>query len=494
MAWDSGAMKGVHVMKGRATGERVTVKKGERFGIVILGGGSAAFAAALKATESGADVAICEEHVIGGTCLNRGCIPSKSLLKASEVFYYSVRQPFQGIEVPKGKVDLARLIEQKDDLVHSLRQEKYLNILSGNKKIHYFRGTALFISENEVKVEDQTLFGERFIVATGATPQIIPFKGIEKVDFLNSTTALDLKELPSSMVIIGGRFVAVEMAQLFAHFGTRVTILQRSERIIPEEEEEISEGLKKYLEEEGIKVITGVKILELYKKGKRQVVKAEIDGGIREFEGERLLMATGITPNTKALNLEAAGVMVDGHGFIETDDYMRTSNHKIFAAGDVAGRMPLVTVAAVEGSVAAQNALNMDSPKSIDYSVIPHAIFTQPNVAVAGLTEKDAVTKGFSVISRTLDLRHVPKARAVWDTRGLIKIVAEQATGTIIGVHILAPEAAEVIHQAVLIVKNKMTLKDAAEKIDVYPTLSEMVKLCAQSFYKDIKKLSCCAD
>ncbi|HAS17930.1 MAG TPA: hypothetical protein DCR39_08625 [Nitrospiraceae bacterium] len=223
-------------------------------------------------------------------------------------------------------------------------------------------------------------------------------------------------------------------------------------------------------------------------------MKAEIDGGIREFEGERLLMATGITPNTKALNLEAAGVMVDGHGFIETDDYMRTSNHKIFAAGDVAGRMPLVTVAAVEGSVAAQNALNMDSPKSIDYSVIPHAIFTQPNVAVAGLTEKDAVTKGFSVISRTLDLRHVPKARAIWDTRGLIKIVAEEATGTIIGVHILAPEAAEVIHQAVLIVKNKMTLKDAAEKIDVYPTLSEMVKLCAQSFYKDIKKLSCCAD
>lgn len=479
-------------MKGKIALEKV--KKGVRFGIVILGGGSAAFAAALKATESGVDVAICEEHVIGGTCLNRGCIPSKSLLKASEVFYYSTHQPFHGIEIPKGKVDLSRLIEQKDALVLSLRQEKYLNILSSNKNIHYFRGTASFISENEVKIGDQILAGKRFIIATGAAPQIIPFKGIENVDFLNSTTALDLKELPSSMVIIGGRFVAVEMAQIFAHLGTKVTILQRSERIIPEEEEEISEGLRKYLEEKGIKIITGVKILELYKRGRKQVVRTEVNGSLSEFEGERLLMAAGITPNTKALNLETAGVKVDDHGFIETDAYMRTSNPEIFAAGDVAGKMPLVTVAAAEGSVAAQNALNMGSPKSIDYSVIPHAIFTHPNMASVGLIERDAVSKGISVISRTLDLSHVPKARAIWDTRGLIKIIAEEATGTILGVHILAPDAAEVIHQAVLLVKNKMTLKDAAEKIDVYPTLSEMVKLCAQSFYKDVEKLSCCAD
>lgn len=485
-------VKGINVMKETNIGEGK--RKEERFGIVILGGGSAAFAAALKATESGVDVAICEENVIGGTCLNRGCIPSKSLLKASEVFYYSVRQPFQGIEIPKGKVDLAKLIEQKDDLVQSLREGKYLNIMHSNKKIHYFKGTASFISENEIKVEDRILFAERFIIATGAAPQIIPFKGIENVDFLNSTTALDLKKLPSSIVIIGGRFVAVEMAQIFAHLGTKVTILQRSERIIPEEEEEISDGLRKYLEEEGIKVITGVKILELYKRGKRQVVKAEVNGSLSEFEGERLLMATGIMPNTKTLNLEAAMVKVDGHGFIETDDYMRTSNPKIFAAGDVAGRMPLVTVAAAEGSVAAQNALNTGSPKSIDYSVIPHAIFTHPNVASVGLIERDAVSKGISVISRTLDLRHVPKARAIWDTRGLIKIVAEEATGTILGVHILAPDAAEVIHQAVLLVKNKITIKNAVEKIDVYPTLSEMVKLCAQSFFKDIEKLSCCAD
>lgn len=466
----------------------------ERYDLVILGGGSAAFAAALKATELGAEVAVCEEYVIGGTCLNRGCIPSKSLLKASEVFYYSEHQPFRGIEIAKGKVDFAKIIEQKDELVHSLRQEKYLNILTDNKKIHYFKGKATFISSSEVRVEDQTLTGDKFIVATGASPQIIPFKGIEKIDFLNSTTALDLKELPASMIIVGGRYVAVEMAQIFAHFGTEVAILQRSSRIIPDEEEEISDGLKRYLEEEGIKIHTGVKIIEVYEKDGLKIIKAEADGSISEFKAQALLMATGIAPNTKGLNLAAPGININEKGFVQTDDYLRTSNPHVFAAGDVAGKLPLVTVAAAEGSIAAQNALGNGGLKKVDYSVIPHAIFTQPNVAGVGLTEKAAKDKGFKVRARTLELRHVPKARTIWDTRGLIKIIAEEGSGRIRGVHILAPEAAEAIHQAVLIIKNNMTLKEVIGKIDVYPTLSEMVKLCAQSFYKEVQKLSCCAE
>ncbi len=215
-----------------------------QYDLVILGGGSAAFAAALKATDLGAEVAVCEEWVIGGTCLNRGCIPSKNLLKASEVFYYSHHQPFKGIEIPEGRVYFARIIEQKDDLVRELREEKYLNILRENKKIHYYAGSASFISADQVRLGDRVLKGGKFIIATGALPQVIPFKGIERVDFLNSTAALDLKKLPASMIILGGRFVAVEMAQIYAHFGTKVTILQRSPRIIPEEEEEISQALK----------------------------------------------------------------------------------------------------------------------------------------------------------------------------------------------------------------------------------------------------------
>ncbi len=466
-----------------------------QFDLVVIGGGSAAFAAAITATEMGAEVALCERGVIGGTCLNRGCIPSKNLLRAAEIFSYSRNQPFKGIDIPRGKLDLAGVIGQKDELVKELRQEKYLDILKGNKRIRLFEGEASFISESEVKVGEHIIRGERFIIATGARPQAVPFKGIEGVDFLDSTTALDLKELPASMIILGGRFVAVEMAQIFSRFGTDVTILQRSQRIIPDEEEEISVGLKRYLEEDGIEVHTGTNVLEVSQKDGLKTVKAEVEGEAVEFKGTTLLMATGNTPNTEVLNLDAIGVEVDEGGFIKADVYMETSKPGVFTAGDVAGGIQLVTVAAYEGAIAARNALADEECcyEKVDYDAVPHAIFTHPNVASVGLTESKAIEKGYNVKSRVLDMRYVPKARAVRDARGLIKIVAEEETERIIGVHILAPEAAEVIHQGVLLIKNNMTVKDVIEKIDVYPTLSEMVKLCAQSFYKDIGQLSCCA-
>ena len=469
---------------------------GFEFDIVVIGGGSAAFAAALKATELGAEVAVCEKDVIGGTCLNRGCIPSKNLLRVAEVFFYSRHQPFSGIDIPKGKVDFAKVIEQKDELVKELRKEKYLNVLRDNTKIHYFEGEASFLSGNEVKVGERVIKGSRFIIATGARPRVIPFNGIDRVDFLDSTTALALKELPTSLIILGGRFVAVEMAQIFSRFGSKVTILQRSPMIIPGEEEEISAALKGYLEEEGIAIHTGAKVMEVHQSGRQKTVRADVGGAATEFRGEAILMATGITPNTDGLNLDAAGVDVDQNGFVRTDEFMRTTNPVVFAAGDVAGKMPLVTVAAREGSVAAANALSDDECclERMDYSTVPHAIFTHPNVASVGITERRAAEQGLKTVSRTLKMKYVPKARAIRDARGLIKMVAEEGTGRVLGIHILAPEAAEVIHQAVLAMREGMTVKDLTEKIDVYPTLSEMVKLCAQSFYRDIAQLSCCAE
>ena len=465
----------------------------QEFDIVIIGGGSAAFAAALKATEVGAKVAICEEWIIGGTCLNRGCIPSKHLLKVAETYYLPRHNPFKGIEILQGQLHMPTIIEEKDKLLEELREEKYINILKENKDISYFQGTASFVSDKEIQIGNEILRAERFIIATGARPQIVSFPGINEVDYLTSTSALDLKELPESMIIIGGRFVAVEMAQIFSRFGVHVTILQRSNRIIPAEEEEISTRLRTYLEEEGIEILTGVKIERISRNGIHKVIHAEIEGAKREFKADKLLMATGITPNTEKLNLQKAGVRTDEKGFVITDEYMRTSNPSIFAAGDVVGTIPLVTVAAMEGGLAGENALSSRMRK-VDYTAVPHAIFTDPNVASVGLTEREALQKGLRVKTKTLHLSDVPKARAIKDTRGLIKIVAEAETEKIIGIHILAPEAAEIIHQGVLIIKAGMTVRDVIDKVDVYPTLSEMVKLCAQSFYKDVRKLSCCAE
>lgn len=475
--------------------EEKAMDAGTGFDLIVIGGGSGAFAAAIKATELGKSVALCEKGVIGGTCLNRGCVPSKNLLRAAEIFNYSRRQPFKGITIARGNVDFAKLIEQKDELLDELRQEKYLNILETNKNISYFEGEASFLSGKKVQVGSNLLEGKEIIIATGARPQVAPFEGIEGVDFLNSTTAFELAELPESMLIMGGRFVAVEMAQLFAGFGTEVTILQRSSRLVPGEDEDISVALCKYLEEEGIKVITGVKVLKVEQTRTKKLVTAEILGARQDFEGQTLLMATGNTPNTERLNLDAAGVETDGKGFIKTDEFMRTSAPDIFAVGDVVGRMPLVTVAAREGIVAAENAFAGDerSMRTIDYEIIPHAIFTDPNVASVGLKEEEGRAKGLNIVTRTLEMKYVPRARAVMDTRGFIKIVADKETEKILGVHILAREAAEIIHQAVLIIKNSMTVKEVSEKIDVYPTFSEMIKLCAQSFSRDVGQLSCCA-
>lgn len=463
----------------------------DNFNLVIVGGGSAAFAAAIKAAELKVKVAIVEQGVIGGTCLNRGCIPTKSLLRAGEIFYYSQHSGYKGLHL-KGKVNLPEIIKQKDSLVRELRQRKYMDIIKAIPEIELIRGRAEFVSSNEIMVGKKRVGADKFVIAAGAHPAVLDIPGIEKVPYLTSTEALSLTKLPRSITILGGRFVALEFAQIFRHLGSKVTILQRSPRIIPDEEDEISEEMKKILTDEGIDVWTGATILGVESFKARIYIHAKINGKEKRIPSDALLMATGIKANTE-LNLDSVGVKLNEKGFIIVDDTMKTTAENIWAAGDVTGRMPLVTVAAHQGAIAGENAIS-NAQKTIDYSIVPHAVFTSPQIASVGLTDREAVRKGYRCDCRKLSMEYVPRAKAVHDDRGLIKMVADRETGGVLGVHILAPEASEVIHQAALILKNKMTLHDVIEKIDVYPTMSEMIKLCAQSYFKDIGMLSCCAE
>ena len=476
---------------------------GGNFDLIIIGGGSAAFAGAIKAAELGAKAAIVEQGVIGGTCLNRGCIPTKNLLRAGEIYYYPKRNPFDGVSVRQGALNFAKVIGQKDRLVKELRKSKYLDILKANPNIKLIKGKGEFLSDKEIKhvpagskrgVGNDILKADKFIIATGASPSILPVEGLDRVEYLTSTEALDLKKLPKSMIILGGRFVALEFAQMYNHFGTKVIVLQRSNRIIPEEEDEISLALQKFLEEEGIKIITGVKLLSVKETKKIKVVTCEIEDKKRDFKAESLLVATGRRPNTSGLGLEKLGVKLNDKGAVIVDDEMRTSVPNIFAAGDVTGEPMLVTAAAHQGAVAAQNAIDDCCHRKADLSIVPHAIFTHPQVAGVGLKEKEAIEKGYKVKVRTLDFHLVPKAAAIRDTRGLIKMVVEDGTDIILGVHILSPEAGDIIHEATLAVQKRMTIHEIIDTIHVYPTLSEAIKIAAQSFLKDVSKLSCCAE
>ncbi len=469
-----------------------------RYDFIILGQGSAAFAAAIKANDLGIKTAMVGGNatpgtLIGGTCVNVGCMPSKNLITVGSLYYHAMNNPFEGIKYGKGRLNFKKVVEQKDKLVEKFRKEKYADVVESLENVAYHSGKGKFVSSNEVEVEGKTLQGEKFLVAVGARSNIIPVQGIEKIEYLTNEEALSLKELPESLCIIGGRTLGLEFAQMYAHFGTKVTVLQRSDRILPDEEPEISEALKKYLEEEGISIYTGTKINSVDKKGGNKTVNFTVDNETKEVEFEQILFATGRKPNTENLGLEKVDVKTDEKGFIIVNDEMQTSAPSIWAAGDVIGEPMLETIAAKEGAVAVDNAFT-ESKRKINFNEVPSAVFTYPEVASVGLTDKEAIRNGIKCNCGVLPLELVPKAHVIGDTRGLVKIVADNDTKQIVGVHIVAPHAADLIHEGTLAVKFKMKIDDIIDTVHVFPTLSEAIKLAAQSFYKDVSKLSCCTE
>src|SRR6266487_2742652 len=428
------------------------------FDLVILGSGSAAFAAAIKAADHGAKTAMIERSTVGGTCVNVGCVPSKNLLRAGELRYYDSHREFPGIRPGGTTLEFNRIIEQKNQIVRGLRREKYADVLKSLPSTKLFRGNARFVSRTRVKVDGINVDGRKFVVATGSSPRIPSIAGIESVDYLTNVEALNLRNKPTSMIVLGGRALGLEFAQMYSHIGTRVTLLQRSDRIIPEEEPEVSEALQQYLENEGIEIRTGVQVKRVYQTQGEKVIVARDKS--REFEarGSELLVATGRDPNTSLLGLETVPIELRK-----------------------------------DGATAAENALS-GTHRRINFLPVPRAIFTSPQVASVGLTEKQAHEKGYNCACRTIPMSKVPKAIVIRDTRGLIKMVAEASTGRTLGVHILADGAADIIHEAVLAVKYRLTIDDIVDTVHVFPTMTESIKLAATSFRKDIDELSCCAE
>jgi mercuric reductase len=430
-----------------------------------------------------------ERGTLGGTCVNVGCVPTKNLLGVGEIIHSC---GVVGFSNSNPDFEFKRIIQRKDDLVLRLRNQKYIDVVKSMPNVELIEGKAHFKSKNEVFVNGRLLSGKNIIIATGSSATAPPIKGIADVDYLTNIEALSLEEKPESMIILGGSTLGVEFAQMFSRLGTKVTLLQRSSRIIPKEEPTISELLRSYLEEEGIAIHTGVTFQSIEKNGTYRV-KGEVNGNSVEFSAEKLLMATGRRPNTADLALENAGVEVTNNGAIKVDVEMRTSVPNIFAVGDVIGEPMLETVAAKEGSIAASNAL-FGTNKKMDFGTVPHAVFTSPQVASVGITEDQAMQRFGTCSCRTLMMTDVPKAFVANKTGGLIKMVVDPKTQKILGVHILSDLAADIIHEAVLAVKYGLTTDDIIDTVHIFPTMSESIKLVATSFKKDIKKLSCCVE
>jgi len=465
--------------------------KENRYDLAVIGAGAAGFSAAITAAEQGAHVALIGGGTIGGTCVNVGCIPSKTMIRAAEALHGArAAGRFAGLSGEATVDDWGKLIAAKDDLVSTLRQKKYADLLPDHDGIAYIEGAAR-LNGTGVIVDDTPVAAGKTIIATGGRPAVPPIPGIENVNALTSTTLLELDDLPRSLIVIGGGYIGAELAQMMARMGVAVTVLCRS-RLLPQVEPEVSEALAAVFRAEGITLHCGIAYDSCREDETGATVCIRQDGELIELEAERLLVATGRTPNTEALGLHEAGIAQDSRGAIIVDDRMRTSKPGVYAAGDVSDRDQFVYMAAYGAKVAAHNALNGDS-LAYDNSAMPWVVFTDPQVAGVGLGEAAAQAADHQVKTSIVPLDQVPRALAARDTRGLIKLVADASTDRLLGGQIFAPEGADSIQTLVLALKFGMTARALAGTIFPYLTTVEGLKLAAQTFDKDVAKLSCCA-
>lgn len=461
------------------------------YDLLVLGAGSAAFAAAIRGRDAGYRVALAEAGTLGGTCVNVGCVPSKALLAAGAAYWAAGHPRFAGITTSAGPADLAALVAQKDELVAVLRREKYAGLV-GAYGFEVVPGHAAFTGPDTVEVAGRVIRPDVALIATGASPVAPPIPGLADAGYLTSTTALNLKAVPARLAVIGANAVGLELGQFFGHLGSAVTFLEVADRIAPFEEPEVSTALTGVLSGQGAIVHAPAQVIAVERDGDVRRVRVTVDGTEAVIEADEILVATGRRANTSGLGLEAAGVATGARGAVTVDDRLRTTNPRVWAAGDVTGAPQFVYVSAYQGALAVGNALlGEDSPS--DLAGLPRVIFTSPPAAGAGLTEAQARAAGYRVTTSVLPATAVPRALVNHDTAGVTKLVADAATGALLGASVVGEGAGDVIQSAVLAIRHHITATELAATFHPYLTTAESLKLAAQAFTRDVGRLSCCA-
>ncbi|NOZ64561.1 MAG: mercury(II) reductase [Caldiserica bacterium] len=465
----------------------------EKYDLIVIGGGAAGFAAAIKADSTGARTLLVNGGIpVGGTCVNVGCVPTKFLLEVAKDYFRAKNYPFQSLQL-KAKIDFGKLMQEKDELVNYLRESNYLQVLKNLPQVTYKEGMARFISAKEIEVQGEKFTAPYFILATGSSSRVIPVEGLKEAGFLTHRTILELKKLPQSLLIIGGGPIGLEFAQIFSRLGSKVTLVEAMERILSPVEPIISHALTEYLREEGINILSGVKLKRVERKNNKKLVTIEKEKSSQEIEVEEILLAAGVRGNSAHLGIENIGVEVGKGGFVRVNEFLQTSIPHIYAAGDVIGPPLLETVAAKEGNIAVRNALSGEGEK-IDYRNIPSAVFTSPQVAWVGIKEAEYTAKYGTCLCRKVDMKKVPRAMLGKETKGFIFMVIGHKDEKIKGVHILSELSSEIIHEATLAIRQGLTIGEITDMVHVFPTFSEAVKIAAQVFKHAPEKMSCCIE
>ncbi|MCL7418457.1 MAG: dihydrolipoyl dehydrogenase [Halalkalicoccus sp.] len=465
------------------------------YDLLVLGGGMAGLPVAMKCGYSGMDVALVEEDLLGGTCLNRGCIPTKTMLRSAEIANLARRSEEFGIDIDGAiEADMDAIVDRKDDIVESIREGAYENV-EGNENIDFIEGHGVFESPHEVRVDDRTLSAETIVINTGARPARPPIDGLDDVDersssahqtqsddvdVQDSTDLLERNSVPDSLAVIGGGYVGCEYAQMYRRFGADVTVFQRGDRLLPEEDPDVSEVIENAFEDEGITVQTDAPVTALSETDDGIRVDADGAGAITVSD---VALAAGRTPNTDGLRLEDVGVSLDDRGFVETDDSFRTTADGVYAIGDVSGP-PMFTHSARDDADLLYRHLAKDEEISTEGRTVPWAVFTDPQVGHVGLTEQEARDEGYEVGIGRQDFAEQGKPKALGETEGFVKLVTDADTDELLGAHVVGEQGAEIVHELVLAIELGATAEQIAETIHIHPTLPESINSAAGGVHK----------
>lgn len=474
----------------------VNSKGQNQFDLIIIGGGSAAFSAAIKAEGLGLTTLMVNAGLdFGGTCVNVGCVPSKNLIRAAETVRLATHSNFKGIKPKGADIDFTQIIKDKKALVSTLQQHKYMDVVSDFKNLTMLKGWAEFVDNKTILVNGKdTYTAANIIIATGATTNIPSIEGLNKVGYLTNVSLFDLEEKPKSLTIMGAGYIGLEIAMAYNRLGAKVRIIEFTDRPLRSQTKDITDVLVEQMKSEGIEILPNFRAFKFEKKGNDTIIHCNCpDGSTTQIvEKGHIVVATGTKPNTSKLGFGNIGLKLTESGHIIVNEKMETNISNIYAAGDVTITPAFVYTAATEGSTAVNNAFS-STKTSIDYSSLPWVVFTDPQIAGAGIDEIEAEKKEIPFEVSKLDLIHVPRALAAQDTRGFIKLIRNTETDKLIGARVVAPEGGELIQQLSMAIKFGITVKDLAESFYPYLTLGESVKLAAITFGKDVSKLSCCA-
>jgi len=438
--------------------------------IVVIGGGPGGYVAAIHAAHLGAKVALVEKDKLGGTCLNRGCIPTKALVRSAEVLREAKRATDFGLEIPVVNVNFPEVMARKSNVVDKLVSG--VEQLMKSNKISVYRGTGRILSPQLVKVNDEEIAAKKIVIATGSETTLLPIPGLDLPGVLTTDDILELKELPESLVVIGGSHVGVEFASIFNELGTKVTIVKRRPLRLEPVDEEIGRRFAQTLPRRGIEVKIGAAVKAIKQNGAVLKVVWDTPEGEQGVEGQMVLMATGRQPFTEGLGLSELGIRIDGRAIV-VDEHLETNVDGVYAIGDVLGKSMLAHVASYEGEVAVENALGR--PRQVDYRAVPSVVYTYPEVAGVGITEVEANDSGIPYRVSKFPFLACGRAVAMDETTGIVKMICNAEDGRVLGVHIMGPHADELIAEGVLAIQLGATARDIAHTIHAHPTLPEAV-------------------